>query len=60
MEKVCASCHRVVNSNVCPLCKTSTFSKDWTGYLIVLNPEKSEIAKKMGIKYPGRYALKVR
>ena len=43
----------------CPRCGGTT-SKDWQGYLAVLDFEKSDIAKKMGIVANGKYALKVR
>jgi len=35
-------------------------SQYWSGYLAVLDPEKSQIALRMELKTPGRYALKVR
>jgi len=59
-EKVCRNCHRVVEGNVCPICKTSSFTTDWSGYVVILDPKRSEIAKKMGITLKGKYALKVR
>jgi len=33
---------------------------DWTGLAIIIEPQKSEIAKRMGVDKPGRYALRVR
>ncbi len=59
-EKACTNCHMIVYGNVCPNCKSTSLSEDFTGVVIVLNPEVSEIAKKAGITKPGRYALKVR
>jgi len=50
----------IVYGNICPNCKNTTLSEDFSGVLIVLNPENSEIAKKAGITKPGKYALKVR
>ncbi len=35
-------------------------SDDWTGYVIVLDPNDSEIAKRLNINKPGKYALRVR
>ena len=32
----------------------------WKGRLIVINPDKSEIAKKIGITVKGEYAIKCR
>ena len=37
-----------------------TTSQYWSGYLAVLDPENSQIAKRMELKSPGQYALKVR
>lgn len=35
-------------------------TESWMGRIFVLNPEKSEIAKKVGFKEEGEYAIKVR
>jgi DNA-directed RNA polymerase subunit E" len=35
-------------------------SDDWSGLLIVLDPEASKIAAMMNIKKSGKYAIKVR
>lgn len=50
----------VSSGPICPNCKSSNLSSDWSGLLIVIDPEKSEIAKKLNIKAPGKYALRVR
>ena len=57
--KACRSCSFVSEDDVCPRCGGQT-SKDWQGFLVVTDFEKSEIAKKMGITSNGRFALKVR
>ncbi len=57
---VCRECHRVVEGEVCTVCGSSNLSTDWTGYLVVIDPEHSEIAKRLNIKLAGKYALKVR
>lgn len=57
--KACKSCSFVSGDDVCPRCGGQT-SKDWQGFLVVTDFEKSEIAKKMGITSNGRFALKVR
>ncbi|MDI6691467.1 MAG: transcription elongation factor subunit Spt4 [Candidatus Bathyarchaeia archaeon] len=59
-EKACATCHFITKENVCPKCKTSSLSDDFSGIVIVFDPENSAIAKAMNIKEKGRYALKVR
>lgn len=58
--KVCRDCHRVVEGEACVVCGTSNLSEDWAGYVVIIDPEHSEIAKKMRITLPGRYALKAR
>jgi len=59
--KACRDCH-LISEDVekCPSCGGGNLSKDWSGYVVVINVEKSVIAKKMQIDAPGKYALKVR
>ncbi len=57
--KACKTCKMIVNQDVCPKCNTQT-TQYWTGYLGVIDPERSEISKRIDIKVPGQYALKVR
>ncbi len=59
-EKACKSCRLISAGPVCPNCKSTNLSDDWTGLVIVIDPNDSEIAKKMGIKTPGKYAIRVR
>jgi DNA-directed RNA polymerase subunit E" len=59
-EKACKTCHFVSNGSVCPICKSTNLSDDWSGLVVVMDPAVSEVAKKMGIKSAGRYALRVR
>ena len=62
----CRKCHAVFyvkpnEENVrCPYCGSSDVSEDWSGLVIVIDPEASLIAKRLEIKKPGRYALRVR
>ncbi len=60
--KACRNCKSLVDreAEVCPVCKSTNFSDDWEGALLIVNPEKSEVAKALGISRPGRYALRVR
>lgn len=59
-KKVCKTCRIFVEGNQCPLCKKNQFSDNWKGRLVVVNVEKSEIAKKIGITVKGEYAIKVK
>jgi len=60
-EKACKQCSYIPDkpTDVCPRCN-GQMTKEWQGYISVIDFEKSEIAKKMGISANGRYALKVR
>ncbi len=57
--KACKECSFITGEDVCPRCGSAT-SKDWQGYVIIVDHTKSEIAKKMGVNANGRYALRVR
>ncbi|MFQ6068165.1 MAG: transcription elongation factor subunit Spt4 [Candidatus Bathyarchaeia archaeon] len=59
-EKACRECHTISTGSLCPKCKTATLSDDFSGLIIIIDPEESEIAKVMKIKEKGRYALRVR
>ncbi|SFM62454.1 MULTISPECIES: transcription elongation factor subunit Spt4 [Methanolobus] len=59
-EQVCRECHRIINGQTCPICGSSNLSADWSGMVIIIDPERSEIAKKMDVKVADKYALKVR
>ncbi|MDG1549765.1 MAG: hypothetical protein P8Q94_06930 [Candidatus Poseidoniaceae archaeon] len=43
----------------CNRCPTAQVTTDWQGYVIIMNPERSEIAKRLNVDRPGKYALKV-
>lgn len=59
-ENVCKECHRLVTGQVCDTCNSSSLTSDWSGYVVIIDIEKSMIAKRLGVKSPGKYALKVR
>ena len=59
-KKVCKSCKIFVEGDECPMCKTSQFSSNWQGRLCILDENKSQIAKRVGIKEKGEYAIKVK
>lgn len=60
VEKVCKNCHRIVEGKTCPICKESSFSRDWSGYVVIIDPNNSRVAERLGVDKPGRYALRVR
>ena len=58
--KACRNCNFITSSITCTNCGGASLSDDWAGYVIVLDTESSEIAKRLNITKPGKYALKVR
>lgn len=58
-QKACKQCGFITSEDKCPHCGGET-SKDWQGYVIILDHTKSEIAKKMGINVNGKFALRIR
>jgi len=59
-EKACRECHLISYKSVCPSCKTTSLSDDFTGLVIIIDLEGSAIARAMKVKEKGRYALRVR
>ena len=59
-EQACRDCHRIVIGQNGPVCGSSSLSKDWSGYVVILDPDLSSIAAKLNITTAGAYALKVR
>ncbi len=59
-EKACLNCKHIISQgDVCPICGGTKFTNKWSGYVIIINVENSELAKKLGIKVNGVYALNV-
>ncbi|MGQ9679477.1 MAG: transcription elongation factor subunit Spt4 [Candidatus Bathyarchaeia archaeon] len=58
--KACRECKTITEENLCPNCKKTDLSEDFEGLLIIIDPEESQIARRMNISKEGRYALKIR
>ena len=61
--KACRQCQFLIvdkKENRCPNCNSTDLSEDYSGVVIIIDPEKSEIAQKLNVKNPGQYALRVR
>lgn len=60
-ELACRNCHRIVKEEGerCPYCG-GKLSKNWKGYVCIIDVENSEIAKSAGFKSKGEYAVRVR
>ena len=60
VEKACRNDRLIITQgDTCPLCGKSELTAKWSGYVVILNSEKSEIAKKLGLKVNGAYALHI-
>jgi DNA-directed RNA polymerase subunit E" len=59
--KACRSCRAFVDKEVevCPVCGSRDFTDEWSGVVIILNPEESEIAKLLNLKNKGRFVVKI-
>ncbi len=58
--RACRTCKIITEENICPICRSTDLSDDFSGLLVVLDPENSQLAKKIDIKKEGRYALRIR
>jgi DNA-directed RNA polymerase subunit E" len=57
----CRQCHYIIHTKekVCPKCQ-GELSDKFSGMIIILDPERSEVAKLIGINAMGAYAVKVK
>jgi DNA-directed RNA polymerase subunit E" len=59
-ELACRRCKFIsIDSSTCKNCGSTELTKEWYGYVVIIDPEKSEIAKRLEITIPGKYALRV-
>jgi DNA-directed RNA polymerase subunit E" len=59
-EKACRDCNYLTTETTCPNCKSTSFSDDYSGIVIIFDPETSALAKAMKVTKEGKYALRVR
>jgi DNA-directed RNA polymerase subunit E" len=60
-DQACKNCKRIVESgNTCPICKGNDLTTAWNGLVIIYSVDDSAIAEEVGIKSPGRYAIRVK
>jgi len=59
LERACKACSSMTEEDKCPLCGADT-SKEWQGYVVIVDHTKSEIARTMDIHVNGKFALRVR
>ncbi|MDG6225313.1 MAG: DNA-directed RNA polymerase subunit E [Candidatus Thermoplasmatota archaeon] len=59
MMLACKKCMMLTEQESCPSCGGEV-SKEWQGMIVIVDHTQSEVARHMGIKGNGKYALKVR
>ncbi len=59
-EKACRACRTIHEEEKCPKCSSRESTDSFKGRVVVINPEKSEIAQKLNLKEKGNFAIKVR
>jgi DNA-directed RNA polymerase subunit E" len=58
--KACKNCRYIVQTEkICPKCQ-GDLSDKYSGIILILDPERSEVAKIAGINTTGGYAVKVK
>ena len=50
----------ISHGDTCPICGSKDLTTKWGGSVIILNAEKSDIAKKTGIKINSTYAINIK
>jgi DNA-directed RNA polymerase subunit E" len=59
-QKACKICKIIYEGEKCPKCGSKESTESYKGRIVVFDSEKSEIAKKLGIKEKGNFAIKTR
>ncbi|MFB6245988.1 MAG: transcription elongation factor subunit Spt4 [Candidatus Pacearchaeota archaeon] len=58
-EKACKECNTIFEKGEkCPKCGSNENSDTFKGRIVILNPEKSEIANNLNFKEKGTFAIK--
>jgi DNA-directed RNA polymerase subunit E" len=59
-EKACKACRFISKGPTCPACGNAKLTDRWSGFIYIVNPETSDVAKRLGFKVPGKYAAKIK
>lgn len=60
-QKACKLCNTIFESGEkCPKCGAKEYAEMFKGRIVILNPEKSEVAQKINLKEKGNFAIKTR
>ncbi len=57
----CGECNLILDDGIdqCHRCPSAPVSSDWLGLVVILDPTRSTVAKRLGYEQAGNYALKV-
>ncbi len=59
-EKACRNCKIIIShGDKCPICGEKDLTGKWSGYVIVLNAEKSSAAHMLNVKMNSTYAISI-
>jgi DNA-directed RNA polymerase subunit E" len=58
-EKACKQCKAIYSGVRCPKCNSTDASDSFKGKVVVLDVEQSDVAKNLGFKQKGEYAIKL-
>ncbi len=58
--KACKICNTIYEGEKCPKCESKESTDNIKGRIVILNPEKSEIAPKLKLKDKGNFAIRTR
>jgi DNA-directed RNA polymerase subunit E" len=58
--RACKICNTIHEEERCPKCESKEYTESFKGRIILLNPEKSEIAPRIKLKDRGNFAIKTR
>ncbi len=59
VQKACKQCRAIYSGTKCPKCGYQEGSEGFKGRVEVLNTQESEVAKNLGIKDKGSYAIRL-
>ncbi len=59
-SKACRNCKSIYEGSKCPLCGSAESLDTFKGRITVLNPEESELAKKLELPKKGTFAIRLK
>jgi DNA-directed RNA polymerase subunit E" len=60
MNKACKKCKILTDKKKCPICGSTELSKKFSGSVIIIDPEESEMAEKIEATIKGKYVVRVK